>query len=31
MESIERIRYQADLIITGDWNGSNRNKLCNEL
>ena len=31
MESIERIQYQAALIITGAWKGSNRNKLYEEL
>ena len=31
MESIERIQYQAALIITVAWNGSNRNKLYDEL
>ena len=27
MEAIERIQYQADLIITGSWKGTSRNKL----
>ena len=31
MEQIERIQYQAALIITGTWRGSNRNKLYEEL
>ena len=31
MESIERIQYQAALIITGAWKGSKRNKLYDEL
>ena len=31
MESIERIQYQSALAITGTWQGSNRNKLYDEL
>ena len=31
MESVERIQYQAALAITGTWQGSNRNKLYDEL
>ena len=31
MESIERTQYQAALAITGTWQGSNRNKLYEEL
>ena len=31
MESIERIQYQAVLIITGAWKGSNRNKLLRQV
>ena len=31
MKSIERIQYQAALIITGAWKGSNKNKLYDEL
>ena len=31
MESIERIQYQAALLITGTWKGTSRNKLYNEL
>ena len=31
MESIERIQYQAVLIITGTWQDTSRNKLYDEL
>ena len=31
MEHIERVQYQAALAITGCWQGSNRNKLYEEL
>ena len=31
MEKVERIQYQAALAITGTWQGSNRNKLYEEL
>ena len=31
MEAIERIQYQAALILTGTWKGSSRNKLYDEL
>ena len=31
MEAIERIQYQAALIITGSWKGTSRNKLYEEL
>ena len=31
MVSIEHIQYQAALIMTGAWKGSNRNKLYGEL
>ena len=31
MESIDRIQYQAALLITGTWKGTTRNKLYNEL
>ena len=31
MERIERIQYQAALAVTGTWQGSNRNKLYDEL
>ena len=31
METIERVQYQAALAITGAWQGSNRNKLYDEL
>ena len=31
MESIERIQYQAALLITGTWKGTSKNKLYNEL
>ena len=31
MESIERIQYQAALLITGTWKSTSRNKLYNEL
>ena len=31
METIERVQYQAALAITGAWQGSNRNKLYEEL
>ena len=31
MEAIERVQYQAALIITGSWKGTSRNKLYDEL
>ena len=31
MEKIEKIQYQAGLAITGAWQGSNRNKLYENL
>ena len=31
MENLEKIQYQALLIITGAWQGSNRTKLYEEL
>ena len=31
MESVERIQYQAVLIITGTWKGPSRNTLYDEL
>ena len=31
MEKVERTQYQADLAITGTWQGTNRSKLYEEL
>ena len=31
MDSIEKIQYQAALVVTGAWQGSSRNKLYDEL
>ena len=31
MEMIEKVQYQAALAITGTWQGTNRNKLYEEL
>ena len=31
MEKVERIQYQAALVITGAWRGSSRSKLYDEL
>ena len=31
MEKVERVQYQAALVITGAWQGSNRSKLYEEL
>ena len=31
MERIEKVQYQAALVITGAWHGSNRNKIYDEL
>ena len=31
MNDIERVQYRAALAITGAWQGTNRNKLYDEL
>ena len=31
MESLEKVQYQAALAVTGCWQGTNRNKLYDEL
>ena len=31
MERIEKTQYQAALDVTGTWQGTSRNKLCDEL
>ena len=31
MEKVDRIRYQAAIAITGDWQGSSRSKIYDEL
>ena len=31
MEKLERVQYQAALVVTGEWQGSNCSKLNEEL